>query len=166
MSAFVSAASQGRNSMDPAWIRSPISPIGTKEEANSQRNSFATHSYLNTKQVTWLSPTPVAAQQSLGRLFEESPQQHPVDCTDLLSTSGCCSIATRLFGFLRSSRLVLKRVWRSLKSGRCKADIGGTSQIGIEQGSLHYTPEHCPVNGGVPLCWWKKPCFKWARCIS
>ena len=22
------------------------------------------------------------------------------------------------------------------------------------QGSLHYTPEHCLVNGGVPLFWW------------
>ena len=29
----------------------------------------------------------------------------------------------------------------------------------------HYTPEHCLVNGGVPLFWWKKPCFKWAKCI-
>ena len=33
------------------------------------------------------------------------------------------------------------------------------------QGSLHYTPEHCLVNGGFPLFWWKKPCFKWAKCI-
>ena len=22
------------------------------------------------------------------------------------------------------------------------------------QGSLHYTPEHCLVNGGFPSCWW------------
>ena len=21
------------------------------------------------------------------------------------------------------------------------------------------------VNGGVPVFWWKKPCFKWAKCI-
>ena len=34
-----------------------------------------------------------------------------------------------------------------------------------KQGSLHYTPEHCLVDGGFPLRWWKKPCFKWARCI-
>ena len=32
------------------------------------------------------------------------------------------------------------------------------------QGSLHYTPEHCLVDGGVPLFWLKKPCFKWAKC--
>ena len=32
------------------------------------------------------------------------------------------------------------------------------------QGSLHYTPEHCLVNGGFPF-WWKKPCFEWAKCI-
>ena len=35
----------------------------------------------------------------------------------------------------------------------------------ILQGSLHYTLEHCFVNGGFPLFWWKKPCFKWATCI-
>ena len=28
---------------------------------------------------------------------------------------------------------------------------------------IHYTPEHCLVNGGVPLFWWKRPCFKWAK---
>ena len=34
------------------------------------------------------------------------------------------------------------------------------------QGSLHYTPEHCLVNGGVPVSCWKKPCFKMvAKCI-
>ena len=26
----------------------------------------------------------------------------------------------------------------------------------FEQGSLHDTPEHCLVNGGFPLFWWKK----------
>ena len=25
----------------------------------------------------------------------------------------------------------------------------------VQQGSLHYTPEHCLVNGGFPLCWCK-----------
>ena len=25
----------------------------------------------------------------------------------------------------------------------------------FEQGCLHYTPEHCLVNGGFPLFWWK-----------
>ena len=35
----------------------------------------------------------------------------------------------------------------------------------FKQGSLHYTPEHCLVNGGFPVFWWKKPCFKWAECI-
>ena len=30
-------------------------------------------------------------------------------------------------------------------------------------GSLHYTPEHCLVNGGFPLFWWQKPCFKCAN---
>ena len=33
----------------------------------------------------------------------------------------------------------------------------------ILQGSIHYTPEHCLVNGGFPSCWWKRPCFKWAN---
>ena len=33
----------------------------------------------------------------------------------------------------------------------------------IYKGSLHYTPEHCHVHGGVPLFCWKKPCFK---CVS
>ena len=33
----------------------------------------------------------------------------------------------------------------------------------VQQGSLHYTPEHCLVNGGFPLFRWKKPCFKWAK---
>ena len=28
------------------------------------------------------------------------------------------------------------------------------------QGSLHYTPEHCLVNGGFPLFWWKKTIFQ------
>ena len=32
-----------------------------------------------------------------------------------------------------------------------------------EQGSLHFSPEHCRVNGGFPLFWWKTPCFKWAK---
>ena len=27
-------------------------------------------------------------------------------------------------------------------------------------GSLHYTPEHCLVNGRFPLFWWKKPCLR------
>ena len=34
-----------------------------------------------------------------------------------------------------------------------------------KQGSLHYTPEHCLVDGGFPLFWWKKTCFNWAKCI-
>ena len=29
-----------------------------------------------------------------------------------------------------------------------------------QQGSLHYTPEHCLVNGGLPLFWWKSHVFK------
>ena len=36
---------------------------------------------------------------------------------------------------------------------------------GLSQGSLQYTPEHCLANGGFPVFWWKKPCFKWAKCI-
>ena len=31
------------------------------------------------------------------------------------------------------------------------------------QGSLHSTPEHCLVNGGFPLVWWKKPCFQMGK---
>ena len=34
------------------------------------------------------------------------------------------------------------------------------------QGSLHYTPEHCLVNGGFRLFWWQKPCFKWLQNVS
>ena len=32
-----------------------------------------------------------------------------------------------------------------------------------QQGSLHYTPEHCPLNGGVNLYFGveKATCFKW-----
>ena len=29
-----------------------------------------------------------------------------------------------------------------------------------KQGSLHFAPEHCLVNGGFPCIWWKKQCFK------
>ena len=36
----------------------------------------------------------------------------------------------------------------------------------LTQGSLHYIPEHCLVNGGVLEFWWKKPCFKWAKCAE
>ena len=32
-----------------------------------------------------------------------------------------------------------------------------------QQGFLHYTPEHCLVNGGFPLFWRKKPYFKWLQ---
>ena len=35
-----------------------------------------------------------------------------------------------------------------------------------KQGSLHYAPEHCLVNGGFPLFWWKKPCFNWLQNVS
>ena len=31
---------------------------------------------------------------------------------------------------------------------------------------LHSTPEPCLVNGGVPVFWWKKPCFKWLHNVS
>ena len=33
----------------------------------------------------------------------------------------------------------------------------GLKGVTLKQGSLHYTPEHCLVNGGVPLFWSKKP---------
>ena len=46
----------------------------------------------------------------------------------------------------------------------CKLALRGRS-LHDPQGSLHFTPEHCLVNGIVPLFWWKKPCFKWAKCI-
>ena len=52
-----------------------------------------------------------------------------------------------LFGFVYFSKRTLPQSKRAL------------------QGSLHYTPEHCLVNGGFPLFWWKKPSFKWATCI-
>ena len=29
-----------------------------------------------------------------------------------------------------------------------------------------FAPEHCLVNGGVPLFWWKKPCSKWLQNVS
>ena len=41
----------------------------------------------------------------------------------------------------------------------------GTRKRNKLQGSLHYTPEHCLLNGGCPLFWWKKPGFKLAKCI-
>ena len=41
--------------------------------------------------------------------------------------------------------------------------LTATTLIYAIQGSLPYTPEPCLVNGGVPLFWWKKPCFKWAK---
>ena len=31
---------------------------------------------------------------------------------------------------------------------------------------LHYTPEHCLVNGGFPAFWWRKPCFKRLQHVS
>ena len=31
---------------------------------------------------------------------------------------------------------------------------------------MHYTPGHCLVNGGVPLFWWKEPCFNWLQHVS
>ena len=34
-----------------------------------------------------------------------------------------------------------------------------------KQGSLHYTPQHCLVNGAFPVFCWKKPCFEWTKCI-
>ena len=50
-----------------------------------------------------------------------------------------------------------------------KADIRscfwlGLSLANLHQRSVHYTPEHCLVNGGCPVFWWKKP-FKWAKGI-
>ena len=36
-------------------------------------------------------------------------------------------------------------------------------KVQVLQGPLHYTPEHCLINGGFPLLWWTKPCFKWAN---
>ena len=38
-----------------------------------------------------------------------------------------------------------------------------TTCSAFQQGSLHYTSEHCLVNGGFPVFWWKEPCFKWAN---
>ena len=44
-------------------------------------------------------------------------------------------------------------------------DLHACPRIGFcfIEGSLHYTPEHCLANGGFPVFWWKKPCFKWAK---
>ena len=58
----------------------------------------------------------------------------------------------------------------------------GPGKRPFSQGSLHYTPEHCPVNGGVSLFWWnvsngqnvsfKEPCFTigqpsaWGKCYG
>ena len=40
-----------------------------------------------------------------------------------------------------------------------RREFGQTKKaISHKQGSLHYTPEHCLVNGGFPLFWWKKSC--------
>ena len=50
-------------------------------------------------------------------------------------------------------------------SNRVKGpSLCSANQHTLQQGSLHSTPEHCLVNGGFPLFWWKKPCcFKWAN---
>ena len=55
----------------------------------------------------------------------------------------------------------LSSEWTSKFSGKQGATVFSEHL----QGSLHCTPEHCLVNGGVPLFWWKKPCFKWTTCI-
>ena len=43
---------------------------------------------------------------------------------------------------------------QSSASGKLRHDASGT--LAHYQGSLHCTPEHCLVNGGVPLFWQKK----------
>ena len=40
------------------------------------------------------------------------------------------------------------------ESGR--QEDGVSFKWSTQQGSLAYTPEHCLVNGGVPLFFWKK----------
>ena len=44
-------------------------------------------------------------------------------------------------------------------------DGGGTDKVNALQGSLHYTPEHCLVNGGFNLYFGveKATCFKWLQ---
>ena len=54
------------------------------------------------------------------------------------------------------------RALQNAKADQVRVRMDLTSN---EQGSLHYTPEHCLVNCGVPLFWWKKPCLEWATFI-
>ena len=43
----------------------------------------------------------------------------------------------------------------------CVTLVSGTGILTVE------TPEHCNLlQGGVPLFWWKKPCFKWLQHVS
>ena len=61
-----------------------------------------------------------------------------------------------------------KSAWIST-SDLCQArsDRKRHVQVAVaQQGSLHYTPEHCLVNGGFPLFCWKKTCFKFGRHVS
>ena len=45
-------------------------------------------------------------------------------------------------------------------ASRARHDMYREWRTLVQQGSLHYTPEHCLVNCGFPLFWWKKTCFK------
>ena len=59
--------------------------------------------------------------------------------------------------------------WMTFKKAFAGHHLGGGNDVhhpllrGIQlvqqgqQGSVHYTPEHCLVNGGFPLFWRKKP---------
>ena len=59
----------------------------------------------------------------------------------------------------------LKCATQQSKSSRICLPAEAKCKRQRNQGSLHYTHEHCLANGGFLLSWWKKPCFNWPKCI-
>ena len=54
---------------------------------------------------------------------------------------------------------------KDAKSETCSGGIHVLVCFLEKQGSWHYPPEHCLVNGGVPL-FVEKTCFKWLQHVS
>ena len=53
----------------------------------------------------------------------------------------------------------VRRILPTLALACCRSADQNTKCL--RQGSLHYTPKHCLVNGGFPLFCRHKPCFEW-----
>ena len=77
-----------------------------------------------------------------------------------------CSVGIRfqtgsadLFSFCNTAR-----VWRS-EALACCGNLSWAASRNIFLPRNMFWSHRDPYNGGVPLFWWKKPCFKWAKCI-